>query len=109
MNVSALPVVLVPPGVVTCTSTVPAACAGAVAVQDVAEQDTPVAALPPKVIAVAPVRFVPVTVTAVPPATGPLFGVTAVISGAGTVCRDRLRGPVTPAAVVTVLVAVSMA
>ena len=30
---------------------------------------------------VAPVKFVPVTVTEVPPASGPTFGVTVVIDG----------------------------
>jgi len=34
----------------------------------------PVAAVPPKVTAVAPVKLVPVIVTTVPPAAGPLVG-----------------------------------
>ena len=43
---------------------------------------TPVAALAPKWTAVAPVKLVPVMVTDVPPAWGPLFGLTAVTVGA---------------------------
>ena len=42
---------------------------------------TLVAALAPKWTAVAPVRFVPVIVTRVPPATGPKAGLTAVTEG----------------------------
>ena len=43
---------------------------------------TPVPGLAPKSTAVAPVKPVPVTVTEVPPAWGPLFGLTAVTVGA---------------------------
>ena len=76
----------VPPGVVTVTSTVPVPD-GEVAVTDVALLTmTPVAAVAPKSTAVAPLRLVPVTVTEVPPAWGPLFGLTAVTVGAGR-CR----------------------
>jgi hypothetical protein len=65
------------------TSTVPADSAGAVAVTWVAETTVnEAAAVPPKATALAPVKFVPVTVTAVPPATGPAFGLTAVTVGA---------------------------
>ena len=73
----------VPPAVVTCTSTVPAPCAGDVAVIDVAEFTvTPVAAVPPK-LTVAPVRkFVPVIVTDVPPPVGPDVGTIDVTAGA---------------------------
>jgi hypothetical protein len=42
-----------------------------------------VAVVPPKVTAVAPVRFVPVIVTLVPPDTPPEFGLTLVTDGAG--------------------------
>src|SRR5579872_1856835 len=42
-----------------------------------------VAAVAPKCTAVAPVRFVPVTVTDVPPALGPVVGLTAVTVGGG--------------------------
>jgi len=73
----------VPPGVVTVTFTAPAIPAGAVAVTDVAElTTTPVAAFAPNRTAVAPVRFVPVIVTDVPPATGPLVGLSDVTVGA---------------------------
>ena len=51
----------VPPGVVTCTFTAPAAWAGVVAVIEVALFTVKlVAAVPPKVTAVAPVKLVPV-------------------------------------------------
>nr|MCA1071700.1 hypothetical protein [Delftia acidovorans] len=85
MNWSAALVVLVPPGVVTRTSTVPAAPAGAVAVMLVALLTVkPPAAVAPKVTAVAPVKFVPVRVTEVPPAVGPAVGEMEVSVGAAT-------------------------
>ena len=75
-----------PPGVVTVTCTVPEP-AGEVAVILVADSTlTPVAALAPNLTVLAPVRFVPVIVTEVPPAAGPLVGSTFVTVGAGR-CR----------------------
>ena len=66
-------------------STVPAAWAGDVAVIDVSLLTVkPVAAVAPKFTAVAPVNPVPVIVTDVPPAAGPLLGVTLVTVGAPT-------------------------
>ncbi len=64
-------------------STVPAGWAGEVVAQVVSlVQDSVVAGLPgPKVRAVAPARPVPWTVTAVPPAVGPLLGLTEVTVG----------------------------
>jgi hypothetical protein len=77
-------VALVPPGVVTVTSTVPGLPAGEVAVTVVAfTAVTLVAAFAPKWTAVAPVRFVPVIVTVVPPPVGPEDGVMLVTVGAG--------------------------
>jgi len=72
----------VPPGAVTVTSTAPAVCAGEVAVMLVA--DTTVndeAAVEPNDTPVAPVKFVPVIVTLVPPAVGPAAGVSDVTVG----------------------------
>ena len=43
-----------------------------------------VAPVAPNLTAVAPVRFVPVIVTLVPPAVGPALGLTAVTVGAAT-------------------------
>jgi len=84
VNWSAAPVALVPPGVVTVTSTTPAAPAGEIAVTDVLLfTTTPVAAVPPKFTPVAPVRLFPVMVTEVPPAIGPELGLTEVTVGAG--------------------------
>ena len=75
---------LVPPPVVTVTSTVPVP-AGAVAVMDVALLTVKVvAAVAPNFTAVAPVRLVPVMVTEVPPVLGPVVGLTPVTVGAGT-------------------------
>jgi len=72
----------VPAGVVTVTSTVPAECAGVVAVIVVLFTTVNVVAfVPPNFTAVAPVNPVPTIVTAVPPATGPVPGVTDVIVG----------------------------
>jgi hypothetical protein len=73
----------VPPGVVTVTSTVPAEPAGAVAVMLVALTTVnEVAAVLPKLTAVAPVNPLPVMVTAVPPASGPATGEIPVTTGA---------------------------
>ena len=85
MNWSAALVALVPPGVVTVTSTVPAVPAGAVAVIWVALLTVKlVAAVAPKLTALAPVKLVPVIVTEVPPAVGPAVGLTPVTVGAAT-------------------------
>ena len=69
---------------VTTTLTAPAACAAVVAVIEVLLTTvTPVAAVPPR-LTVAPARKpVPVIVTEVPPAAGPVLGVIEVIVGAG--------------------------
>jgi len=73
----------VPSGVVTVTLTVPALSAGEVAVIDVAELTVkPVAAMLPKSTTLAPVKFVPVIVTLVPPAVVPELGEIPVTVGA---------------------------
>src|SRR6478735_9103093 len=83
VNWSLALVALVPLGVVTVMSTVPALCAGDVAVIDVALLTVnEAAAVAPKLTAVAPVNPVPVIVTDVPPAAGPLVGLTLVTVGA---------------------------
>jgi len=71
----------VPFAVVTATSTAPAACTPVVAVIEVAELLTTVAATPPIVTAVALSKFVPVIVTLVPPDVPPDEGLTVVIEG----------------------------
>jgi hypothetical protein len=79
---SAATIAEVPPGVVTRTSTWPAAPAGEIAVIDVAEfTTTPVAALPPNATVAPATKFVPVMDTDVPPTAGPWFGLTAVTVG----------------------------
>ena len=73
---------LVPAGVVTSTLLAPAVPAGVVQVMVVELTTTLfVAAVPPKVTFVAPVKPVPVSVTAVPPAVRPVFGATLVSLG----------------------------
>jgi hypothetical protein len=77
------PVRDVPPGVMTVTSTVPAAWGGEVAVIEVDELTVnDAAALAPNLTAVAPLRLLPLTVTVVPPATGPAAGLTPLTAGA---------------------------
>ncbi|HXQ91167.1 MAG TPA: hypothetical protein VN768_06360, partial [Acidimicrobiales bacterium] len=73
VNWSAGTVALVPPPVVTSTSTVPVP-AGEVAAHEVDEEQlTPVAAVVPKATVVDPgTKLVPVMVVAVPPPAGPL-------------------------------------
>lgn len=67
----------------TVTSTPPAVPLGAVAVTVVASTTvTSVAASEPKLTLVAPVRLVPVIVTLVPPAVGPVVGEMLVTVGA---------------------------
>ncbi len=71
----------VPLGVVTVTSTVPVPD-GEVTVRLVALTTVSVVpAVAPKSTAVAPVKPVPLTVTKVPPAAGPLVGLTLVTVG----------------------------
>ena len=78
-------VALVPPVVVTVMSTVPAEPAGAVAVIEVALLTAKLVALvAPNLTALAPVRFVPVIVTVVPPEVGPAVGLTPVTVGDAT-------------------------
>src|SRR5450631_2754804 len=63
--------------------------AGEVTVSDVGEPTTiDVPATAPKYTAVAPVRLVPVTVTEVPPASGPRLGLTLETVGRGTAAAD---------------------
>jgi hypothetical protein len=72
---------LVPPAVVTATSTVPTPV-GEVAVIWVALSTVKEpAALLPNLTAVAPEKLVPVMVTLVPPDVGPVFGLTLVTVG----------------------------
>jgi len=73
-------VALVPPAVVTVTSTVPMP-AGEVAVIWVVLLTMKEAALLPKLAAVAPEKLVPVMVTLLPPDVGPVFGLTLVTVG----------------------------
>lgn len=86
---------------VTTMFTAPAACAGVVAVIEVLEFTvTPVAAVPPKVTAPDPRKFVPVIVTAVPPDVVPPVGETAVTVGADCMNMKSALLPV-PDGVVT--------
>ena len=74
-----------PPGFVTVTVTAPALPAGAVAVIVVLFTTTTFVAAALPNFTVAPVaKFVPVIVTAVPPAVDPMFGLTLLTVGATT-------------------------
>src|SRR5437764_2558825 len=74
--------VLSPASVVwTTTCTSPAVPAGETALSEVPVTEVGVTAVPPKVTEVALARLVPVTVTVVPPAAGPVFGLSAVTVG----------------------------
>ena len=75
---------LVPPDVVTRTDAVPAVPVGTVALIEVELTTLKlVAAAPPMVTALAPVKFVPVIVITVPPSVVPVEGETLVMVGAG--------------------------
>ena len=83
--VNAFVAVAVPLGVVTATFFAPAVPAGVTAVTLVDETTTTlVAATPPTVTLVAPVKLVPVIVIAVPPAVEPVAGETEEIVGGAT-------------------------
>lgn len=77
---------LLPAGVVTTTLAAPADPCAVVAVICVALLTVKlVAAVPPMLTAVAPVKFVPVIVTLVPPVVGPLDGfIVVTVGGAPT-------------------------
>jgi hypothetical protein len=85
VNWSEMLVALVPPGVVTVTSTVPAVPVGDVAVIELALFTvTPVAAVVPNLTVAPETNPDPVIVTLVPPATGPAEGLTDVTVGAAS-------------------------
>ena len=74
-------VALVPPGVVTVTSTLPLPD-GETAVIEVSELTVKlVASTEPNLTEMAPVNSTPVMVTVVPPPTGPVMGDTLVTAG----------------------------
>ena len=73
-----------PAGVITVTSTVPVPAGLSAVIVVALTTVTPVAAVVPKSTAVAPVKPVPVIVTNVPPADGPLVGLMPVTVGAAT-------------------------
>ena len=81
---SALEVADVPPGVVTVTARGPAGSAGETTLSEVAlDTVTAPAAVAPKATVDPNVNPVPVTVTDVPPASGPALGGTALTEGTG--------------------------
>jgi len=86
VNLSAELVVLVPPAVVTVTSTVdPAVPLGLVALIRLSPLTLKPAGEAPKLTWVVPVKLLPVRYTVVPPAIGPELGLTAEIAGCGGV------------------------
>ena len=98
--VNALALVAVPPMVVTATLCAPAVPAGVFAVIEVAVATTLVAATPP-IFTVAPIKFVPVIVMVVPPATGPEIGATVVMVGSATYVNAAVLVATPPAVVTT--------
>ncbi len=107
VTVNELALVAVPPAVVTLIVPVVAPL-GTVAVICVEEFTVKVVALVPlNLTAVAPVRFAPVTVTAVP--TFPLVGEKLLIVGAGVPPVPLLRGLTVPVAKSAALLSVSVA
>jgi hypothetical protein len=96
-------VALVPPAVVTVMSTVPADSAGAFAVILLELLTVKVlAAVPPKLMAVAPVNPAPLIVTLVPPAVGPDAGLTLVTEGTYLKTSLEFVALVPPPGIVTV-------
>jgi hypothetical protein len=90
---------------VTVTVTAPALPAGVVAVMDVLLTTTTlVAAVLPNVTVAPDAKFVPVIVTAVPPAAGPLLGDTLLTVGGATYVNALARLPLCPVVLVTVTV-----
>ena len=94
-----------PPGVVRTTSRAPAVPDGVVTVTDVAPTMPRVPAAPPIVTPVVPNRFVPVIVTEVPPATGPLAGDTEAIVGIPKYVKPAVAVTEPPDALTTTLTA----
>ena len=74
--------VAVPPGATMTISfaVALAACAGVIAVINVSVTATIVAATPPIVTLLAPIKFVPAMVNTVPPVLGPVFGFTGLVA-----------------------------
>ena len=102
INVNALGKLAVPPAVVTATSCVPSVPAGVTAVMLVEETTfTLVAANPPTVTLLAPVKSVPVMVISVPPRVVPDDGLTPEIVGVDTTNVNALGKLVVPLGVVT--------
>ena len=76
--------VLVPPGVVTVTSTVPEPGGASAVTEEVPPTEKELAVVEPNQTAVAPAKWVPVMVTAGAPPVGPDNGLTPLTVGAGT-------------------------
>ena len=88
--VNAFVAVAVPFGVVTATLFAPRVPAGVTAVTLVDETTTTlVAATPPTVTLVAPVKLVPVIMIAVPPAVEPVAGETEEMAGSGVLTTRK--------------------
>ena len=89
-NVNASAALAAPYGVVTATLTAPRVPAGVTAVTLVDETTTTlVAATPPTVTLVAPVKLAPVIVIAVPPAVEPVAGETEEMAGSGVLATRK--------------------
>ncbi len=100
--VSPVPDVAVPPAVVTLTLTAPATWGLVLAWTVVLVLEMIVAAVVPNLTKVAPLKFVPVTVTVVPPLVVPEVGVTALIVGSGVINVKSVGHAVEPPEVLRV-------
>jgi len=88
---------------VTTTSVVPAECADVAPVIAVGLIVEIVRAEPPNDTVATAVNPVPATVTEVPPAVGPLFGVTDMTVGAATYVKQPEQVPLCPSGLATTI------
>ena len=102
MYVNALESIAVPPAVVTATLLAPAVPAGVFAVMEVLDTTTTfVAATPPTVTLLAPVKLVPVMEIVVPPSVVPDVGDRLVRVGSGVIYVNNVEAVAVPLGVVT--------
>src|ERR1700729_3535375 len=95
MYVNSGPSVEVPPSAVTTTSTVPAACAGVLALISVSDSTSTSVASPPSLTFAPSVNPVPVITTFVPPAVAPVAGSTDSTVGRALTTSGPVNGAAT--------------
>ena len=80
-----------PAGVVTVTSTMPEADSGVTTVMELEDLTVKLTAVEPKLTLVAPMKLLPLSVTAVHPPEGPCAGVTLLTAAGGGVPAPTVR------------------